>query len=579
MMASDKRSYVHIAYTLGVTVLGIGLLVRLSGELDLDRSAEFAALVILGILVEWLAVNFPLGRLSGGFSLVLASLLVYNLSASAWISSVAFLIGNGIANRGNPVRTSVFNMSQHVLTLYGSAYLSRALWGRDISGLPLTGINSGLFQLMTLIIFYIVINNIFVYLYTYPGRKGARMHSWRDTLRWDLLSYFFSAPFGVAMALLYREIGMTAALLLFIPILTVQFIMGLYVRSEVVNKELRAVYEITKRLGSQGDFSEIPGVLLKEMRRALPFHTGVVYLWREDSRSFRAAAAYGPYRQQLEKGIVHSGDGFWGWVIHNGEPEIIFDSKIDPRVKSEQGLSQVLRSLLVIPLVGEAGPLGLVIVGEKKAMAFSEHDLQVAVSLCGTLTEALTNRVLSEKMARYRSRDPMTGLLNRNTFLRSGSRVFDALPQAGIGSAALMLLDLDILGRINEAWSQETGDRMIMELGNVLKSLDIPDGVAGRYGDDEFALLLPGYDELKARELAAEIRSSLNDLRIVDENPLISVKVSAGIAVWPDDGESFDNLLKMAGMALKQAKKNGRDRTEAASGLNTRYAGRSGWII
>ncbi|MFZ5652593.1 MAG: diguanylate cyclase domain-containing protein [Bacillota bacterium] len=578
MVVSDRRNYLHIAYTLGVTVLGLGLLLKLFRDLDLDRSAEFAAFIILGILVEWLAVNFPLGRLSGGFSLVLASLLVYNLSASAWISSVAFIIGNGIANRGNPVRTSVFNMSQHVLTLYGAVCLSRLLWGRDVSGLPLTGIDSGMFQLLTLIVLYMAINNIFVYLYTYPGRKGARMHSWWDTLRWDALSYFFSAPFGVAMALLYREIGMTSALLLFIPILTVQFILGLYIRTQVVNKELRAVYEIAKRLGSQADFSEIPGVLLMEMRRALPFHTGVVYLWSEDSRSFRAAAAYGPYRQHLEKGVIHAGDGFWGWVINNGDPEIVFDSKTDPRVKSEQGLAQVLRSLLVIPLVGEAGPLGLVVVGEKKTMAFSEHDLQVAVSLCGTLTEALTNRVLSEKMNNYRRRDPMTGLLNRNTFLRGGSRVFDALPRAGVEKIALVLLDMDILGRINEAWSQEAGDRMILELGNVLKSLDIPHMLAGRYGDDEFALLLPGYDEVKARELAAAIRSSLNDLRIADDYPLVGVKASAGIAVWPEDGESFDHLLKMAGMALKMAKKKGRDRTEAASGLDTRYAGKGGWI-
>jgi len=578
MNMAVRRNYIHIFYSFGVTVLGLGLLLRLFGDLDLDRSSEFAALVLLGILVEWLAVSFPLGRLSGGFSLVLGSLLIYNLSASAWISSVAFFVGNGIANRGNPIRTSVFNMAQHVLTLYASVRLTGIIWGSEMGRLTLNGSKTAFLQLITLIILYYAINHILVYIYTYPGRKGARMHSWQDTLRWDALSYFFSAPFGVVMAVLYQTSGMSAALLLFLPVLTVQFVLGLYVRSELVNKELRAVYEISRRLASHTDFREIPPVLLKEMHRAISFHTGVIYLWQEEARSFIAAAAYGPYREQLEKGIIHTGDGFWGWVIGNGEPEIIFDSKIDPRVKSEQGLSQVLRSLLVIPLAGEAGSLGLVIIGEKKAMVFSEQDLQVAMSLCGTLTASLSNRLLAERMERHRSRDPMTGLLNRKHFYLNGCRVFQRCLQEEGGNIALILVDMDILGHINEGWGQEQGDNMITELGRIIRYLDIPGMQAGRYADDEFALLLPGFNEEKALNLAAELRNELLDLSFSEDYPLLRIKVSVGIAAGPEDGETFEKLIQAAGMALKAAKKNGRDRVETASRLRDRYRGKSNWI-
>lgn len=573
---TGRKNYIHAAYSLVVTLVGLGLLFKLFGNLDLDKSREFAVLIIMGVLVEWLAVNFPMGRLSGSFSLMLGSLLIYNLSASAWISSVAFFIGNGIAGRGNSLRTSVFNMAQQVLTLYGAVFLYRLLWKKSLDGVLWSG-PVGFLQIITLIALFFIINHILVYIYAYPGRKGARMHTWQNTLKWDILSYFFSAPFGIIMAVLYQKTGIMAAFLLFLPILTVQFILSRYVRSELVNRELRAVYEITRRLGAGEDFRKIPGLLLKEMRRAIPFHTAVVYLWQEKTRNFVAAAAYGPYRSQLEKGEINSGEGFWGWVISNGEAEIIFDSKVDPRVKNEQGLPQVLRSLLAIPLVGEAGPLGLIIVGEKKAMSFSEQDLSAAMSLCGSLSAALSGRVLAEKLERYGSRDPLTGLLNRNSFYRSGVQALSEIQSAGEGNLALLLMDIDILGHINEGWGQEAGDRMIVQLARVVRALDYPGIRAGRFGDDEIGLILPGFDEQKSVDLAFEIRDLLSDRVIDSEHQLLRIKVSIGAAAFTDE-EGFDQLIIKAGRALAKAKKDGRDRVYCASQLKGRYYGRDSWL-
>ncbi|HBV96270.1 MAG: hypothetical protein JL50_02035 [Peptococcaceae bacterium BICA1-7] len=576
MSGTGRKSYIHAAYSLTVTAVGLGLLIMLFGSLDLDKSREYAVLIVMGILVEWLAVNFPLGRLSGSFSLMLGALLIYNPSASAWISSVAFFIGNGIANRGNSVRTSVFNMAQQVLSLYGSVLLFGMIWKKNLEGVLWSG-PVGFLQLLTFIALFFTINHVLVYIYAYPDRKGARMHSWQNTLKWDILSYFFSAPFGIAMAVLYQKTGILAAFLLFLPILTVQYILGLYVRSELVNKELRAVYEITRKLGSGEDFGKIPGLLLKEMRRAISYHTGVVYLWQEKTGKFISSAAFGPYRGELEKGSINPGEGFWGWVTGNGEAEIVFDSKIDPRVKNEQGLPQVLRSLLVIPLVGEAGTLGLVIVGEKKAMAFTEQDLSAAMSLCGSLSATLSGRVLAERLERYRLRDPMTGLLNRSSFYRSGIQSFEEIQSSGEGCVALLLMDIDILGHINEGWGQETGDRMIIELARMVRTLEIPGVRAGRYGDDELGLVLPGFDEQKAVALAGEIREILTDYNFAREYPLLRIKVSIGVAAGGPE-EAFEKLAAEAGRALRKAKKDGRDRVIAASELKGRYSGRGSWL-
>ena len=578
MKAAIRKNYMHAAYSLAVTAAGLVLLIRLFADLDLDRSKEFAVFIVLGILVEWLAVDFPLGRLSGGFALVLAALLIYNPGAAAWISSAAFFVAGGIAGRENSLRTSVFNMAQQVITLYGAVRLTGLIWGRELAGSQLPADLAGFVQLVNLILFYFMINHTLVYLYTYPGREGARMHTWRDTLRWDALSYFFSAPFGIVMAVLYQVSGLTGALLPVAPVLAVQFILRRYVRSELVNKELRAVYEITRLLGSRAELDEIPGVLLKEMRRAISFHTGVVYLRREEARKFAAAAAYGPYREQLERDYLIPGEGFLGWVVNNGDPEIVFDSKIDPRLKNDQGLPQVLRSLLAIPLAGEAGPLGLVVVGDKRSMGFSQQDLEVAASLCGTVTTALTNRVLAGRMADHSSRDPATGLLNRKTFYQNGCRVFERCLEAGEGKLALVRLDLDLLDHTNQGWGQPAGDLAIDGLGRWLKSLDLPEMQAGRWADDEFALLLPGLDDQGALGPISRIREDLAGYAFCQEYPLLRLKFSAGLAAAPGDAGSFDQLIQSAGQALQRAKKNGRDQVVTAAELKERYAGRSNWL-
>jgi len=82
------------------------------------------------------------------------------------------------------------------------------------------------------------------------------------------------------------------------------------------------------------------------------------------------------------------------------------------------------------------------------------------------------------------------------------------------GNIALVLVDVDILGHINEGWGQEQGDSIITELGRVIRGLNISGMLASRYADDEFALLLPGFDEEKALNLAAEIRNELLDRRL-----------------------------------------------------------------
>ncbi|NTW05529.1 MAG: hypothetical protein HGA27_05375, partial [Peptococcaceae bacterium] len=75
MKAAARKNILHTLYSYVVTLIGLVLLAILFNDLDLDKSTEFAVLIMLGILMEFFAVDFPLGRLTGIFSIVLSSML------------------------------------------------------------------------------------------------------------------------------------------------------------------------------------------------------------------------------------------------------------------------------------------------------------------------------------------------------------------------------------------------------------------------------------------------------------------------------------------------------------------------
>jgi len=157
----------HIMYTWLIILIGFGILARLFSALDLDLGREFLIMIALGMLADWLAVSFPQGRLSGGFSVVLASYLTYGPAAAAWISALAALFGQGIVNRGNPLRTTLFNASQYVLALLFGHYVFGRAGGHR-------GADFGLGDLLPLLAFiavYFLANHLFVYLYLLPGRR------------------------------------------------------------------------------------------------------------------------------------------------------------------------------------------------------------------------------------------------------------------------------------------------------------------------------------------------------------------------------------------------------------------------
>jgi diguanylate cyclase (GGDEF)-like protein len=164
------------------------------------------------------------------------------------------------------------------------------------------------------------------------------------------------------------------------------------------------------------------------------------------------------------------------------------------------------------------------------------------------------------RAARY---DALTGIYNRGTFLEEFEREVSRCARGG-PVFSLALFDLDRFKRLNDQYGHPFGDRVLKAFADVLRADIRKHDAVGRYGGEEFALLMPNTGKETAIRVAERVRRDLEMRGITVEGKRIEVTVSGGISTYGADGEDWDTLLSAADTALYEAKKSGRNRLATA---------------
>jgi diguanylate cyclase (GGDEF)-like protein len=216
-----------------------------------------------------------------------------------------------------------------------------------------------------------------------------------------------------------------------------------------------------------------------------------------------------------------------------------------------------------LPLIAQGENLGLLFLS--CAGSFDDRARQLATALAEQLSLALANQKLQETLRTQSIRDPLTGLFNRRYLEASFARELTRSQRRELPLAVLML-DLDHFKRYNDEQGHDAGDQLLAGFGRLLLQLTRREDIACRYGGEEFMLVLAETGSEQAIARAAQIRESLAGLAIPFHRRTLSpATVSIGIAIFPDHGITFDELMRKADAALYQAKRAGRDRAVIAS--------------
>ena len=196
---------------------------------------------------------------------------------------------------------------------------------------------------------------------------------------------------------------------------------------------------------------------------------------------------------------------------------------------------------------------------EKPFGDFVERTVSESVGEAAPVVAHLRNLAIAERRA---SSDKLTGLPNR----RSADDTFKHMVANAARTSkplALILFDLDHFKRVNDTHGHPKGDEVLAAIGSTVGGAIRGNDFAARDGGEEFMVLLPGDDTNEGRLVAEKLRSTIEALRIPDLEQ--GITASFGVAAYPDDASSREELIRMADRALYRAKRAGRNRVYAAS--------------
>lgn len=158
---------------------------------------------------------------------------------------------------------------------------------------------------------------------------------------------------------------------------------------------------------------------------------------------------------------------------------------------------------------------------------------------------------------RQATRDNLTGLFNRGALLREAAQVINRGREQGLVYSVLMI-DLDRFKQINDTYGHLAGDNVLRTVSSVLAREASPGILPGRFGGEEFLLLLADTPLAPAKQKAEQLRLAIADLQIDTETTTLSVTTSIGVAEGAA-GEALEEVIQRADQALYTAKEKGRN--------------------
>jgi diguanylate cyclase (GGDEF)-like protein/putative nucleotidyltransferase with HDIG domain len=336
-----------------------------------------------------------------------------------------------------------------------------------------------------------------------------------------------------------------------------------YLHEEVRQRqeELSVISQLAAILTSSLDIREIYDNFVKELGKVVDVDLAMIALLEGEELNLLALSAEGSSAWHTGDKLPLKGSAS-EWVITHKTPLLESNLTEESRFWTvKHHLKQGIQSMVFLPLLVNDKAIGSLSLGSRHPNAYSQSQVQLLSQLASRIAMPIENaRLYAEAEQRARI-DQLTGLWNRR-HLEERIQVEIGRHSRYGGTFSLIILDLDFFKAFNDSYGHLAGDRLLKQLGTVMKDAIRTTDEAFRYGGDEFAILLPQTTLRDAYEVAERVRDQVASEIKVDG---VSVTASFGLASWPVDGVRINEVISAADIALYYAKQSGGNQSHAIS--------------
>ena len=324
-------------------------------------------------------------------------------------------------------------------------------------------------------------------------------------------------------------------------------------RLQLRERQYLAAMDLVTRPVSES--SQCLEIILRNALELVEAPSGYIGLYDANAQEFVLHHAKGLHAQRIQKAFP-MGIGMQGQVYASGELLYVEDYRVYPKRISDMYLSN-MTNIIMLPLKNGSGVCGVFAASwEDEVHHIQEEDVETLRQFAD-LASVLLERVQAQEVIRHMAfHDSLTGLPNR-AGLQEKLREELILNNEG-KKGALFFIDMDDLKAINDNFGHSSGDHVIITAGNILCRVLGKEAFVSRLGGDEFIALVPGLGRSEAGSVAEQVIRELGCEYAVAGRK-VHLSASLGVVLYPEDGETAEELLKRSDSAMYAAKRAGRN--------------------
>ena len=335
-------------------------------------------------------------------------------------------------------------------------------------------------------------------------------------------------------------------------------------------KQMTSLNEMGSLLECSGNVKDACAVVADSVRSLFPDAlSGALYLFKSSRNVVEAGSRWGTTGISEPTFLPDA-----CWSLRRGQPH--WTESPGSGITCQHLTKRSTTQSLCVPMVAQGNTVGVFHLAfenvnaeklryDSGAETARDSRQRLAVSAASQIALSLANLQLRESLREQSIRDPLTGLFNRRFLEESLERELQ-LAGRKQQQIAILFLDLDHFKRFNDTFGHDAGDMVLKSVADLLSDFFRTSDICCRYGGEEFAIILPESSAQDAAIRADALRSEIKRLQLqYRKQTLGPISLSAGVAAFPENALTSDELLRIADQCLYESKARGRDVVTVAS--------------
>jgi diguanylate cyclase (GGDEF)-like protein/PAS domain S-box-containing protein len=345
---------------------------------------------------------------------------------------------------------------------------------------------------------------------------------------------------------------------------------ALLLQAKKTLQRTEALYHLADTLNQTQAVPPILQAVAESAAQILPAHRTVLITVDMASQTVKQQLEGGPGAMQVPMlTFTELWAGLSGVVMRNGLPvrslSGVTDQRESEQVQQRRRLDRA-GSILVVPIQSQGTILGtLTAINALDQDDFTSSDMELLATLANQAAIAIERTLLLAELQHQATVDSLTQLLNRRSWLEQSQRIAAMADRTG-RPLAVILLDADHFKHINDTYGHDVGDLVLQTISQIVQQTVRRSDIVGRYGGEEFIILLPETNAPTAFQIAERIRTIVANHTVAIKHQQVGMTCSLGLAAAPAGRLDLATLLTQADRALYEAKHAGRNCVRLSAG-------------